>query len=280
MTTTRRPPTTRLLLVPSLHLLLLGVALVVAACGAGTLASGPPASGGTGSVGADGDWVLARGTSDGVAIPIVGGSDVTLTVNGSQVGGRSACNQYGGEVIVKDGQVQFGPMMMTEMACPEPVMVSEAAYHAALSKVRAAARDGDVLTLSGPGVELEFHRVVPPPSAALTSTEWTLDSLILGDAVSSVTGVPATLRLEVDGMLTGSTGCRPFTGRWIEQDDAVTFADITADATTCPGDLAAEDEQVLRILGGGARAAVDGDRLTIMAGTQGLGYAALAPAAS
>jgi heat shock protein HslJ len=134
--------------------LLLVIAVIVAACGAEPGASPPPSS--PGAVDADGDWRLVGGTSDGVALPMVPGADITMTVDGSRISGRSGCNQYGGEIVVADGRVRFGSLFMTEMACDEPIMASEAAYHAALGKVRAASLDSDTLTLSGPGVELVF----------------------------------------------------------------------------------------------------------------------------
>jgi heat shock protein HslJ len=152
---------------------LLVIAIVVAACGADTGASPSPSA--PGAVDADGEWRLVRGTSDGVAIPMVPDVDITMTIDGSQISGRSACNQYGGEIVVADGRVQFGSMFMTEMACDEPIMASEAAYHAALGKVRAASLDGDTLTLSGPGVELVYERLAPPPTAALVGTVWVLE---------------------------------------------------------------------------------------------------------
>ena len=170
-------------------------------------------------------------------IPIVPDADITLTVAGSQVSGRSACNQYGGEIVVKDGQVQFGPLMMTEMACAEPIMASEAAYAAALAGVRAATRDGDRLTLTGDGVELVFERVVPAPDAELVDTDWILDSIIARDAVSSVMGEPASLRLAADGTLSGSTGCRTFMGRYTLADDTLTIADLATDRRACADDL-------------------------------------------
>ncbi len=114
-------------------------------------------------VDATGDWRLVSGTNAGAAIPLLPGVEITLSVEGSHVSGRSACNQYGGDVVVEGGVIRFGPMAMTEMACEEPAMTAEAAYAAALGNVRAAARDGDRLTLSGPGVELVYERVEAGP---------------------------------------------------------------------------------------------------------------------
>ena len=143
----------RLLLIAAL-----AASLVAAACGS----AATPSAGGP--VDLTGTWQLASGTVDGAAFPVVPGSQVTLTVQGTTIGGRAACNQYGGELTVVDGAPRFSMTHMTEMACEEPVMAAEAAFGAALPRITGAARDGDRLTLTGQGVELVFE-----PAAASAS---------------------------------------------------------------------------------------------------------------
>jgi heat shock protein HslJ len=224
-------------------------------------------------VDATGDWQLTRGTNAGAAIPLAGDVKVTMSVAGSKVSGRSGCNMYGGDIVVVAGKIQFGALSMTEMACQEPAMATEAAYLAALGKVRAATRDGDVLTLAGPGVELVFDRLVPPPPAALAGTTWTLDSIITGDSVSSVIGDPATLVLGADGSVTGFTGCHKFTARYTESNGAVRLSDIVPDLADCTTELTAQDAVLMAVLGSEMRASIDGQRLTLTGSDgRGLGY--------
>lgn len=232
-------------------------------------------------VDATGDWRLVSGSDGGVAIPLVDGHDVTMTVAGTQISGRSACNLYGGEMVVVDGEVRFEQTSMTAMACEEPVMAAEAAYLAAMAKVRGAVRTGDRLTLTGPGIELVFERLEPPPTAAIVGTTWLLDALITGDAVASVMGDPATLRLDADGSFTGSTGCRTFSGRYTVANGEILFTDFAMDGTECAADLAAQDGHVVSVLGDGFRASVEDQRLTLTAtGNEGLGYVVAAPTES
>ena len=153
----------------------------------------------------DGEWVLANGTVDGAELRQVPGTQVTLRIDGSTVGGIAACNHYGGDVERQGAGISFSAMTMTEMGCNEPAMALEAAYVQALAGVDTAARDGDRLRLSGPGVNLDFTLVPPIADAALVGTNWSLESLIVGDAVSSVVG-EADLRLDPDGTLSGSSG--------------------------------------------------------------------------
>jgi heat shock protein HslJ len=138
-------------------LAILIVAKVLLACSAPASSSAPTAP----IADATGNWTLVRGTDGGVPIRIVADHPITLTVDGRTIAGRAACNTYGGEIVVVDGGLRFSPMSMTEMACDEPSMTAEASYVAALGKVRGAARVGDRLTLTGPGVELTFERRPP-----------------------------------------------------------------------------------------------------------------------
>lgn len=259
-----------------LPIALLAAALSLAACGTPTTPSPTaPPDGGGGMVDATGDWILVEGTAGGAPIPIVAGSDITMSVAGSQISGRSACNQYGAEIIVADGAIRFGLMSMTAMACDDPVMAAEASFVAALDDVRGASLDGDRLTLAGDGVSLVFERLAPPPTADIVGTTWVLDTLFTADAATSVMGDRATLRLDEDGSLTGSTGCRTFTGRWTEANGEIVFADYAMDQTECDPALSDQDGHVVGVLGDGFRATVDGQRLTLTAQrNQGLGYVA------
>ena len=247
----------------------LGLTLVLSACGANGAA--PPNAG---MVDASGDWQLSSGTVDGVPFPVVADAPITMTVQGTQISGRSACNHYGGEIVVEGGSVKFGLMSMTEMACQEPVMSAEAAYFAALARIAGASRDGDRLVLTGPGVELDFDRLPPVPIAELVGTNWVLESIVKGDVVSSVAGEPATLRLDSDGTFVGSTGCRTFSGRWVTANGGIRPTDLGMDQTECPPDLAAQDGQISSVLEG-FRASVDGRTLTLTGdGGDGLTYTA------
>ncbi len=235
----------------------LALAVVVGACTAS--ASDP---GGAGPVDMTGDWQMSSGTIDGVALAVGADSQITLSVTGTQIGGRSACNNYGGEIAFQEGRPRFILTSSTQMACAEPVMAVEAAFTAVLPRVVDAGRDGDRLTLTGPGVELLFDRIPPVPLARLLGTDWVLESIVAGEVVSNVAGDPATLRLEADGTFKGSTGCRTFTGRWVEANGGITPTDLGMDQAECPPDLVGQDSHVVGVLEG-YRVTIDGQTLTL-----------------
>jgi heat shock protein HslJ len=247
----------------------LALVLVLAACTAGS--SGSP--GASGPIDLQGSWVLTSGTGPAGPLVLVEGSRVTISFSGSQVSGQSACNQYGGTVAVAGNAIHFSAMSTTEMACAEPIMGLEAAYWEAFALVTRVVRQGDTLTLSGQGSRLDFEPLPEVADAALVGTSWTLDSLIFGDAVSSVQGSP-TLELRDDGTLVGSTGCRDLTARYQVTGDEVQVSDLAA-AGTCTTDLAQQDELVVGVLDGSFTISIDGLTLTIAGdGGQGLGYRA------
>jgi heat shock protein HslJ len=104
----------------------------------------------------DGSWRLTDGIHGGEPIPVVAQAPITMTIDGSEIGGHAACNIYGGTIEVDGDTVSIEALSMTEMACEEGVMASEASFMSALPLVDAANRSGDRLTFTGPDVELHF----------------------------------------------------------------------------------------------------------------------------
>jgi heat shock protein HslJ len=254
----------------------LAIVLLLAACAR----FGPGAGGSATPLPSDrpldltGAWVLQRGNGPDGTIQVPDGYRVTLTFEGNEVGGQ-ACNHYGGTYELTDeGRISFSAMSMTEMACEEPMMTVEAAYHAALAAVDQATRDDDELTLRGDGVELVFALVPPVPDAALQDTRWSLESLIQGDAVSSVTD-GGWLQLNADGTLSGSTGCRDFDGTYVVTGDTVTITQLSTTDQACTGMIEAQDRHVIEVIEGGFMVAIDGERLTLtLVDGNGLDYRA------
>ena len=132
------------------------IVVLVAACGGASVPSVPSVP--PVALEPGGEWLLTAGTVDGQQLTLVADAPVTFVVEGSNVSGRSACNQYFGQFALADGHVSLSGLGGTEMACEEPIMTLEGAYLAGLAKIDAARMDGDALVLTGPGTELRFER--------------------------------------------------------------------------------------------------------------------------
>lgn len=247
-------------------------ALVLAGCGsAGTSAPGSNDD----PFDPQGAWQLDSGTSNGAAIPLVDGHPVTLTIEGSEIGGTAACNHYGGRLTVTGGRIEIGELAMTAMGCEEPVMAAESAFMAALSGVETIGGDEGRLVLRGPQVELRFDALEPPPTAELVDTAWVLETLFVGDVASSPRGGAATLELRADGTFVGSTGCRAFSGDWLERGGQIVAPSFAMDQTECPAELSQQDGHVVTVIGDGFVPSVEGDLLTLVdPGGVGLVYRA------
>lgn len=265
---------------PSRLLLLAITSLLLTSCGG----AGSTASGGEGDGAATdpaGSWVLVAAQP---AIDVPDGVRVTMQVvadDGAwQVSGTAACNSYGGTVVTDDHRWRGQGYGATEMACEEPRMSIERAYLDALETVDTWERpSADELVLAGGDIELRFEALAPVPTAELTATTWVLDGLMAGagpDAgvSSTVAGADeATLRLAADGTMQASTGCRTFSGEWIETGDEIlltTFGErddspnVAADGTTtCDQAVISQENHVLSVLGDGFSAEVDGRRVTL-----------------
>lgn len=249
--------------------LILAASLVIAACGTDENA-------GPGDDGAsfDGAWVLSAASIDGEDVVLLDQYRVTMTIDGSDIGGRAACNSYGGSVSIDDGTFSVGALSRTEMACERPVMKIEALFLQGLTRVTEATRSGDVAVLAGEGVNLTLELLPPVPTADLIDVRWTLDTMFQGEtAISTVAGAdPATLFLDSDGTFTGSTGCRDLAGGYVVTGDIVQFTSFGAEGE-CAAELQQQDSHVISVLESGFTVEIEGNRMTITApGDEGLSY--------
>jgi len=246
-------------------LLIAGLVLVLAACA--QAADSGSDSGSVSATSPDGNWILVSG------IAIVDGGPITLSFSGEEIGGRAACNTYGGTATITGDAIEIsgGDFFMTEMGCQADIQASEGAYVAALFEVSDWSVQDSQLTLTGQGVSLVFDPVADVPTAAIVGTNWVLESLVSGEAVSSVSGDP-TLLLSEDGTVAGTTGCRELSGTWVVGGGEIFFPDFSASGD-CTDELRAQDGLIVTVLGDGFVAEVVGDRLEVAdASGEGLVY--------
>jgi len=221
----------------------------------------------------NGSWQLVSGEIEGKPVPIIDSHPITLIIGEDAVGGTAACNNYfyAGSLPVFEGQ-GFG---VTEMACSPPeTMEAETLYLQGLSVVDDVELGSPNLTLTGPGVTLEFEPLAPVPTADLLTTVWVLTGLIEGETVTSVSGERATLELFTDGSFIGSTGCRDISGSYVISGPNVQFTNWGAHGE-CPSEFAQQDSRVISALEAGFRVEIEEDQMTTwVAGDEGLIYRA------
>jgi heat shock protein HslJ len=229
---------------------------------------------------ATGNWVLESGLISEGAIPILADFPITLSIDGAQVSGTAACNGYGGHLELVNGFLQIGELSAETALCggdPDgEVMRSESAFIQALGRISAGHGEADRLTLSGPTTRLEFRRLPPLPTSQIVGTDWLLESMVDGGVASVAIGEPAMLRLEADGTFHGSTGCRTFTGTWIEAAGQLVATQAGMEGE-CPSDLVGQDGAIIQAFDGSIPT-IAAERLTLtMKGGIGLVYRRATP---
>ncbi len=108
----------------------------VLACDLPPVFDGDPATGVSVSVGriADRTWVPLE--INGTPVPEGAGLALSVSFDG-KVEGTTGCNRFTGEAEMDAGELILGPLVVTEMACADPVaMEREAAWMKALGEVR------------------------------------------------------------------------------------------------------------------------------------------------
>jgi heat shock protein HslJ len=242
--------------------------VLAVSCGGSEGASGGP--------GADaaGLWLLESGTAPSGEVVPVDGYPIKLELTADSAGGTAGCNSYGGRVEIDGSSFDAEDFAVTEIGCPPDVAETEERYLDGLEAADGIAVDDDVLTITGPDVELVYSRVPPVDTKSLVDTTWVLESLIEGGGpAGAVTSArPAQLRLDSDGSYEGSTGCRDFSGEWDEAGDRVVFTSMTFSGS-CGRGATAQDNHVITVLAAGVTVTVEGDDLTLMSARGGVGLA-------
>ncbi|WP_022823558.1 META domain-containing protein [Hymenobacter norwichensis] len=93
-------------------------------------------------------WVLRTLNSQPVAVPANGEAYLLLRTDELRAEGNGGCNRFRGSFEQPaDGQLKFGPLMSTKMACPD--LQTESGLMSALQAARTYQISGDTLRLFG-----------------------------------------------------------------------------------------------------------------------------------
>jgi heat shock protein HslJ len=245
-------------------------ALTLALVAAGCILGGSPVS-------VDGhDFLSTAVTQGGVARPLVDGTRIRIGFADGRISASAGCNSMGGSYRVDGGLLVLdGGLAMTEMGCDPPRHAQDdwlAAFLASRPALRLA--DNELALEAGGTVVRLLDREVADPDLPLVGTLWTVDSIITGDAVSSVPdGVVATLRFTGDGQVAIQTGCNQGGGRAAADATTIRFNEIVVTEMACGGPEGAMEAAVFAVVQTAAPVSyeIEAGRLTLIVGANGLG---------
>jgi len=239
--------------------------LLLAGCG------DPPTTAQAGQQ-ADGPWgrdFLSSGVTEaGKDRPLVAGSRIRLgfTDDGRLVA-NAGCNSMSGQAEVRDDRLVVADLATTEMGCDPDRHAQDQWLAGFLTSRPRLHLAGPELTLTGDSTEIRLaDREVADPDRPLRGTRWVVDTVVDGQAASSVPeGADAHIILGQDSGFGGSTGCNQMGGTAVVDEDAgtITFRDVIATKIACDEDRMSLERAVLSVLDGKVTYEIAADRLTL-----------------
>ena len=247
---------------------LVGLALVLVATLAvsGCAAASPPQLAGK-------EYVAVKVTDGGQDRPLVPGTKIRLSFSASDIGASAGCNHLGGTYRIDGGRLIVANLATTDMGCDPDLMAQDQWLSELLGAGPAIRLVVNDLVLEAGSVSITFvDREIAEPDAKLVGPTWTVESIITGDAVSSVPAEPvATLVFKEDGTLEVNAGCNRGSGTWTAVSGGIEVGPLMLTKMACQGDGARLESAVLGVLESGTISAqIDSSLMTLMAGNQGL----------
>jgi heat shock protein HslJ len=243
-------------------LMVLVPVLIVAGCTGNAPAPAGPALEET-------QWVLTGYLANDTFLQPLDSTTVTLQFGkDGSITGSAGCNHYFAPYEMKGTAVTIGPAGSTLMYCSGPgVMEQESAYLTLLGRTASITTGNDTLIFAdatGTTI-LSFARMVPPAPEPLVGTNWTLDSIHTGDAVSSViAGTTITAVFDEDGRVAGSAGCNRYFASYNVTGSSVAIGPVGSTKMYCNGPGVMQQESMyLASLGKTKTFAITGGRLSL-----------------
>ncbi|HEY6568007.1 MAG TPA: META domain-containing protein [Actinomycetota bacterium] len=209
---------------------------------------------------------------------LVANTQVRISFEDDRLSASAGCNTISAGYTIDEGSLTLdGQPASTMMGCLDDVATQDGWLTSFLSDGPEAELDGDTLTLTGGEVTMTMlDETVADPAKPLTGTAWTLDTIVEGDAASSVpAGVdPPTLTITDAGEATVFAGCNQGGSSVEVADTTLTFGPMRMTKMACEGDATQVENSVVAVLDGEVAYTIEGSHLTLTNGDQGLVYRA------
>ena len=208
-------------------------------------------------------WTIVTIAGDSV------GNDSRAALNfgpDGQLSGNTSCNAFSGSYSLTGEELTAGQMVVTMMACPEPLNELERRFLGILADTADISFNSEgLLVITGQNGE----SLIAKPTAEtveLAGTNWTIRS-IAGESVPE--GARAALNFSADGMLTGSAGCNSLSGGYGLSGDRLTASQLAVTMMACPEPLMSLERKMLEILDGEAAVSINANGLLSVAAASG-----------
>jgi heat shock protein HslJ len=204
----------------------------------------------------------------GVEVPATSTLQLAFTPDRLSVTG--GCNTMSGGYVVENAKLVLSEFSTTEMACvDDSLMVFDATVADFLASSPTIVQAADVLTLADEKITLTLREDAPVVDSALEGTTWTVTGTVQGDGTSSLDTQPATLLLQ-GGTAQVFAGCNTGSGTYTVDGANITFGAITLTKKACDAPATSLEATVVGVLTGTVGFDIEGTKLTLFQGTDGL----------
>lgn len=162
--------------------------------------------------------------------------------------------------------IVFAPVLLLGLAActqapsnPEPAPAAEQT-----TEVMLAPPEADATEATGSGDAMASSEAADGP--AWLGVAW---RIVEAGGAAVPEGSPASIEFNIEGQVTGNSGCNRFTGGYVAEGEGVTFQPIAGTRMMCPPEAMAVETAVFAVLQGQARVSVDADGRLLIEGAAG-----------
>lgn len=215
---------------------------------------------------ADSAYTLAE--ASGLDVPE--SSNLQLAFEAVSLSVTGGCNTMSGGYLIANAKLEVSQFAMTEMACADDALMT---FDTEVAEFLAGSPSvvvvGGVMTLANDSITLTLRENAPVVDSALEGTLWTVTGTVQGDGTSSLDTEPATLLLN-DGTAEVFAGCNTGSAGYTIDGDSITFEPLVLTRMACEQPAMTLEDTVTRVLTGTVTYDIEGTKLTLFQGTDGL----------
>ncbi|MFE9483963.1 META domain-containing protein [Streptomyces spororaveus] len=228
-----------------------------------------------------GSWAVESLTTDGRTLHAP--ESAHLDIGRNQVKGNYGCNGFTAVAAFSGtSAVTVTPGASTTMACAD--MEFETAFAKLFQGELAIDRGPDRLTLkTADGSTIAMTSAPAVTDAPLTTTEWTVESLVSGGTAASVPAEAAgkaRFTIAPDFTVSGVLGCNRFSAKATVDGSTVTFGPLTSTRMACEGAVGELERTLTELFGSGPLTAKTEGRTLTLTAADGKGLTAKASSAA
>jgi heat shock protein HslJ len=218
------------------------------------------------------DFVL----EDATGYEPVANTVIRVKFSDSELSFSAGCNLYSAAYEIENNVIVVKEMGSTDMGCNAEYATQDEWLSKFFESKPTLTVSGDKLSISSDDATLTFlDREVAEPDQALLGTLWTIDTLVEGEAASSIVSTlekPA-VTFDKKGRVVIETGCNTGAGTFAATDNELTFNDVSFTKSTCTtSEATALVEHLEDVFSDGtANYSIEAARLSIERGDIGIG---------